>query len=828
MKVEKMKESRRWLSWLPKAVLVALLGASIAIVGCKSGDDDDDPPKSNPDAEQNDDESKEDNNKPDEDDDYSYTLYSQDFEDGTTDWTSRGDSTPAKIVVKKDDAATNPNTSNYIYVIGGHSGDTSAEKAVSSSVDDTLVEFDLKFDGTATNGTLDFALLGARSTQNWLESDKRILVIESSRPDTNGCLKDFTINGINYFADNFVARGETGETTTNGSNQNLDRGSTGWLHVTAVLNFTAQTIDIKVTKIADSSVILQKSDLAFLDSNVPSLEYFFVNGGKQYGGTCLDNISVRSKADVIEISTTIEPVGDGATFEVKKDDTLTLKATTTAQNSGGTAIDTTYRWEIAEADKGFAEISDGAETDTVTIKGKNTTITDHPVNVTLTVTAGTATKDFPRSVIAKADASLLTPISFAGTNATSVEAGKDITLATTGGTADASLGAVVKKWKSSDETIAEVDDNGKVTGIKAATTPVTITVTATLGSLTQTASCPITVTESMADLTTITLKDIDGEKTTGGEVAKGGKKITFTATTNDRITVPTEDWTVTANPNTVKIDKEAKDDTCTVTVTSGNDVGIVTITVTAEKNGKQAAPETYTLTVREPKTKTYRQDFEAVTDIADVVQVNKDTVNPTIALGDDDTKYAKIDFNSANVREQTATIAIDLPESLDADYKVEFDLQLAGPNAQKASARQRAQFVLGADAIATNINPASPYTGGYLFALYNYATGTTATDADNTDTHPNGQQNNLWALSLDDTGTEITLDRTKKYHFVITVDADKNVTAVAYSGSDYALGSASAGAEIAATSTVFSNINMLLGRASGFYYIDNIVVSYYE
>ena len=538
MKMEKMKESRRWLSWLPKAVLVALLGASIAIVGCKSGDDDDD-----------------DNNTTQGGggsgtsdpttgggsgtggtgsggDGYSYTLYSQDFEDGTTDWTSRGDSTPGKIVVKKDDAATNPNTSDYIYVIGGHTGDTSAEKAVSSSVDDTLVEFDLKFDGTAAKGTLDFALLGARSKSNWLDSDKRILVIESPQHVNNGHIEEFTINGTSYFDGNFVANGETGETTTNGNNQNLNRGSTGWLHVTAVLNFTAQTIDIKVTKIADGSVILQKSDLAFLDNDVPSLEYFFVNGGKQYGGTCLDNISVRSKADVIAISTTIEPVGEGATFEVKKDDTLTLKATTTAQNSGGTAIDTTYRWEIAEADKGFAEISDGAETDTVTIKGKNTTITDHPVNVTLTVTAGTATKDFPKSVIAKADASLLTPISFAGTNATSVEAGKDITLATTGGTADASLGTVEKKWKSSDETIAEVDDNGKVTGIKAAADPVTITVTATLGSLTQTASCLITVTESMADLTTITLKNIDGEKTTGGEVAKGGKKITFTATTN--------------------------------------------------------------------------------------------------------------------------------------------------------------------------------------------------------------------------------------------------------------------------------------------------------
>ena len=43
MKVEKMKESRRRLSWLPKALLATLLAGALAFVGCKSDDDDDDP-----------------------------------------------------------------------------------------------------------------------------------------------------------------------------------------------------------------------------------------------------------------------------------------------------------------------------------------------------------------------------------------------------------------------------------------------------------------------------------------------------------------------------------------------------------------------------------------------------------------------------------------------------------------------------------------------------------------------------------------------------------------------------------------------------------------
>ena len=45
MKVEKMKESRRWLSWLPKALFATLLAGALAFVGCKSDDDDDDDPE---------------------------------------------------------------------------------------------------------------------------------------------------------------------------------------------------------------------------------------------------------------------------------------------------------------------------------------------------------------------------------------------------------------------------------------------------------------------------------------------------------------------------------------------------------------------------------------------------------------------------------------------------------------------------------------------------------------------------------------------------------------------------------------------------------------
>ena len=45
--MEKMKGSRRWLSWLPKALLATLLAGALAFVGCKSDDDDDDDTRDN-------------------------------------------------------------------------------------------------------------------------------------------------------------------------------------------------------------------------------------------------------------------------------------------------------------------------------------------------------------------------------------------------------------------------------------------------------------------------------------------------------------------------------------------------------------------------------------------------------------------------------------------------------------------------------------------------------------------------------------------------------------------------------------------------------------
>ena len=79
-----------------------------------------------------------------------------------------------------------------------------------------------------------------------------------------------------------------------------------------------------------------------------------------------------------------------------------------------------------------------------------------------------------------------------------VEVGGTETLTATVSPADASDGSVT--WKSSDETVATVDGNGKVTGVKAGTA--TITATTVNG---YTAECMVTVAESGATADSVTV-----------------------------------------------------------------------------------------------------------------------------------------------------------------------------------------------------------------------------------------------------------------------------------------------------------------------------------
>nr|MCR5724625.1 hypothetical protein [Treponema sp.] len=264
-------------------------------------------------------------------------------------------------------------------------------------------------------------------------------------------------------------------------------------------------------------------------------------------------------------------------------------------------------------------------------------------------------------------------------------------------------------------------------------------------------------------------------------------------------------------------------DTVTVTASKTATLGEATLTLTVTASADDATlgitPATkvksYTQNVVEgdfyPYT-LYSQDFEEVSDISSVVVT--DTAHTayamTVTLEDDDTKYAKALSN--NARFGTATIATGLPTSVNKDYKVEFDLKLRGC-VQSAGwgGEQESQFVLGNSSIDVTSNSArSLYSGSYLFALYNKTVK--GTDG----------SNNTWYMSLNDSAADsVELDYGTKYHFLIVVDeTGENVTATITNGTNVVLNSA----QVNATTKSFTNINMINGKANGFFAIDNISV----
>ena len=215
-------------------------------------------------------------------------IYQQDFETGESDWTaitSDYDKCAADDITSK-----NKNTSKYIYAIGCRSGDTGTQVAASSSTDGTVVEFDLKFDGVYAGKSSSFALLGAKNSTNWLSSDYEILTF-SAGSTIAGYINTFTINGTDYLTACSVSTDGSEWSKITGST--LARGSTGWLHVKATLDFTNHTMDLVVTKIATNATVCEATGLAFMDGTAASsLEYLYAAAGKTYGGVYMDNFEV--------------------------------------------------------------------------------------------------------------------------------------------------------------------------------------------------------------------------------------------------------------------------------------------------------------------------------------------------------------------------------------------------------------------------------------------------------------------------------------------------------------------------------------------------------
>ena len=177
-------------------------------------------------------------------------------------------------------------------------------------------------------------------------------------------------------------------------------------------------------------------------------------------------------------------------------------------------------WSVASG----STLPDGLNLENDTITGTPTTAGDSTFIVTATNTNGSDSKEYTLTI--NPAPVLVTGISLNNSNL-SLYTGKTATLTATVTPENATNKAVT--WKSSDDTIATVDNNGKVTAVKEGTA--TITVTTEDGN--KTATCTVTVTRPYIPPANPNYR-IDVTTTEGGTVtkdpaaAKAGETVTLT------------------------------------------------------------------------------------------------------------------------------------------------------------------------------------------------------------------------------------------------------------------------------------------------------------
>ena len=225
-------------------------------------------------------------------------LYSQDFED-----VSSVDDLDFKLITagntayqywEKDTSTVNANTSDHVYGVGSRDrGDTGAQKTGLDIKSNATVEFDFKMDACASGKSSNISLLSGtnKSTSNWLDSSSQILTI-CATASGNGYWGSITINGEDITAKANVNNGTANGESSGKGTGSLTRDTTGWLHLTAGVNFETKTIDIILTRVSDGSEVYSGTISFVATSNVESLDSIFIAGGKYCGAAFIDNIKI--------------------------------------------------------------------------------------------------------------------------------------------------------------------------------------------------------------------------------------------------------------------------------------------------------------------------------------------------------------------------------------------------------------------------------------------------------------------------------------------------------------------------------------------------------
>ena len=323
-------------------------------------------------------------------------------------------------------------------------------------------------------------------------------------------------------------------------------------------------------------------------------------------------------------------------------------------------------WSVASG----STLPGGLNLEKDTITGTPTTAGDSTFIVTATNTNGSDSKEYTLTI--NPAPVLVTGISLNNSNL-SLYTGKTATLTATVTPENATNKAVT--WKSSDDTIATVDNNGKVTAVKEGTA--TITATATDGSGVY-ATCTVTVNQSTYSISADTTA-IDFGSAYTSYTQPAAKTVTITNTGNQTLTLNQPAPTVSFEVGTLTKTQLAAGEKATFTVQPKAGLSVGTYSENITVTGTNIAPLSITVTFTVMRyssggsstpTKTPSQQA------TDKIESAKDGSTVEIKLSTGSTKLDKEVFEELAGRDVTLEISLsngvtwtvngqDIPENAD-------------------------------------------------------------------------------------------------------------------------------------------------------------------
>ena len=304
-------------------------------------------------------------------------------------------------------------------------------------------------------------------------------------------------------------------------------------------------------------------------------------------------------------------------------------------------------WSVASG----STLPDGLNLENDTITGTPTTAGDSTFIVTATNTNGSDSKEYTLTI--NPAPVLVTGISLNNSNL-SLYTGKTATLTATVTPENATNKAVT--WKSSDDTIATVDNNGKVTAVKEGTA--TITATAADGSGVY-ATCTVTVNQSTYSISADTTA-IDFGSAYTSYTQPAAKTVTITNTGNQTLTLNQPASTVSFEVGTLTKTQLAAGEKATFTVQpkAGLAVGTYSENFTVSGDGGATVTITANFTVQRYSSGGGTPSKTPSQQAIDKIEAAKDGSTVEITLSSGSTKLDKEVFEELAGRDVTLEISV--------------------------------------------------------------------------------------------------------------------------------------------------------------------------